>query len=237
MVGTRVERQKERPAQSQAELAGDAIALLGIADGLRAIRAAALPSTPAEDYCLWVRSLIDQHGASDPRLNRARLLAADLLDEQGRLGRQLAQTDDLRVAALDLCLWQTWPHALRTMAHPEASARRQLFHRLLSDPAPLAGELLHAAAWLCALEVLTADLAAASVPDVHQVARILAATQGSFRRWRWEDKATRKGVMRARWLIDKEADIQAFLLAVLYPYFGHTTEVTNLSQGHNKLDF
>jgi hypothetical protein len=224
-------RQKERPAQTQAELAGDAISLLGIADGLRAIRLAALASSSTEEFCLWVRSLIEHHGASDRRLNRARLLAADLLDGQGRLGRQLAQADDLRLDALDLCFWQVWPDALRTMVHPEASARRQLFHRLLSEPAPSAGEVLHAAAWLCALDVLTADLAATYIPDAHEIARVLAATQGSFRRWRWEDKATRRGVMPARWLIDKEADIQAFLLAVLYPYFGDQLEDEQFLQG------
>lgn len=226
-----IARQKERSAQTQAELAGDAIALLGIADGLRTIRLAALASPSTEEFCLWVRGLVEHHGGSDRRLNRARLLAADLLDGQGRLGRQLAQADDLRVAALDLCLWQVWPDALRALAHPDASTRRELFHHLLSEPAPSGGELLYAAAWLCALDVLTADLAATYVPDAHQVARILAATQGSFRRWRWEDKATRKGVMPARWLIDKEADIQAFLLAVLYPYFGHQLEDEQFLQG------
>jgi hypothetical protein len=66
------------------------------------------------------------------------------------------------------------------------------------------------------LDVLIDEIAASAVPDANQVARILAATQGSFRRWRWEEKATRKGVMPARWLIDKEADIQAFLLDLLY---------------------
>jgi hypothetical protein len=79
--------------------------------------------------------------------------------------------------------------------------------------------------------MLAADFAASAVPDAHQVVRILAATQGSFRRWRWESKATRKGAMPARWLIDKEADIQAFLLAVLYPYFGDQLEDEQYLQG------
>ena len=91
--------------------------------------------------------------------------------------------------------------------------------------------MLHAGAWLCALDVLTADLAAASVPDAHHVVRLLAATQGSFPRWRWEEKPTRKGAAPARWLIDKEADIQAFLLAVLYPYFGEQLEDEQYLQG------
>lgn len=226
-----VARQQGRSAQSQAELAGDAIALLGVADGLRALKLKGLLPDSADGPCSWVRSLLDQHGASDPKLSRARLLAGDLLDGQGRLGRQLAQSDDLRAAALDLCLWQTWHDVLRTIEHPIGLIRRNLFKRLLSEPAPAAGEVLHSAAWLCALDVLTADLAAASVPDAHQVARILAATQGSFRRWRWEDKSTRKGAEPTRWLIDKEADIQAFLLAVLYPYFGEQLEDEQYLQG------
>lgn len=227
-----IERQRERSAHSQAELAGDAIALLGIADGLQALRLGGLLPNSDGGPCLWVRGLLDQHGASDPRLSRARLLAGDLLDSQGRFGRQLAQSDDLRAAALDLCLWQAWPDVLRTAEHPDAPARRNLFMRLLSDPAPAEGEVLHAGAWLCALEVLTADLAATLVPDAHHVARILAATQGSFRRWRWEEKPTRKDAAPARWLIDKEADIQAFLLAVLYPYFGEQLEDEQYLQGY-----
>lgn len=214
-----VERQRERPAHSQAELAGDAIALLGIADGLRAITRARFEAHSLDESRTWVCGLLNQHGASDPRLNRARLLAGDLLDGQGRLGKQLAQSDDPRVAALDLALWRAWRDVLRTMTHPDTPARRQLFKRLLSDPSPAEGEVLHAAIWLCALDALADDAAASAVPDVHQVARILAATQGSFRRWRWEEQSTRKGTMPARWLIDKEADVQAFLLAVLYPYF------------------
>jgi len=227
-----IERQRERSTHSQAELAGDAIALLGIADGLRALMLDGLLPDSDSGPCLWVRSLLEQHGASDPRLNRARLLAGDLLDGQGRFGRQLSQSEDLRAAALDLCLWRAWPDALRTVEHPDAPARRNLFMRLLSDPAPADGEVLHAGAWLCALDVLTADLAAASVPDAHHVARILAATQGSFRRWRWEDRPTRKGAASARWLIDKEADIQAFLLAILYPYFGEQLEDEQYLQGY-----
>jgi len=227
-----IERQRARSAQSQAELAGDAIALLGIADGLRALSQGPLSPDSPNDPRLWIRSLLDQHGASDPRLSRVRLLAGDLLDGQGRFGRQLATSDDVRVAALDLCLWQTWLDVLRTMKHPDASVRRKLFKRLLSEPVPTEGEVLHAAAWLCALDVLTSDLAADFVPDAHRVARILKATQGSFRRWRWEDKPARKEAGPVRWLIDKEADIQAFLLAVLYPYFGEQLQDEQYLQGY-----
>jgi hypothetical protein len=226
-----IERERERPADKRAQLAGDAMALLGVSDGLRAISQAYPTIESLEAAKTWLRELLEQHGGSDTRLNKARLLAYDLLDAQGRFGQQLAYAADPRVAALDLCLWQNWPDVLRNVGLPDTDKRRALFKWLLTDPPPNEGELLHAASWLCGLDVLTDEIAASAVPDANQVARILAATQGSFRRWRWEGNATRKGVMPARWLIDKEADIQAFLLAVLYPYFGDQLQDEQYLQG------
>lgn len=227
-----IEQQRDRPAARQAELAGDALALLGISDGLRTVSQGLQPDAQRfEAASTWVRELLEQHGGSDARLGRARLLASDLLDEQGRFGRQLAQSDDARVAALDLCLWRSWADFLRNVEQPDAARRRQLFKTLLTAQPPGEGELLHAASWLCALDVLTDEIAAAAVPDAGQIARILAETQGSFRRWRWEEKATRQKTMPARWLIDKEADVQAFLLAVLYPYFRDQLEDEQYLQG------
>lgn len=219
-----IEQQRGRPAGRQTEIARDALALLGIADGLRAISDADPNVEGLAAGKTWVTNLLDQHGASDARLSRARALASDLLDDQGRFGRHLAQSDDAEVAALDLSLWRGWPDILRNVDHPDAARRRELFKALLTARLPGAGELVQAATWLCALDVLVDDIAAAAVPDAHQVARILSATQGSFRRWRWETDATRKDTPPARWLIDKEADVQAFLFAVLYPYFGDQLE-------------
>ena len=215
-----IDQQRDRPASKHAELARDAVALLGIGDGLRAISEDAQQNAAAQEAAkAWSRELLERHGGSDPLHGRARLLASDLLDDQGRFGRQLAHSDDTRVAALDLCLWRTWPDVLRNVEHPETSRRRELFKRLLTAPVPGQGELICAASWLVALDVLTDRIAAVAVPDATQVAQILAETQGSFRRWRWEKKATRKNAIPARWLIDKEPDVQAFLLAMLYPYF------------------
>lgn len=227
-----IEQQRGRPAPRHAEFAGDALALLGVADGLRAVAQRGQPDAQRLEVArTWVRELLEQHAGSDKRLNRARLLASDLLEEQGRFGRRLAQSDDVRVAALDLCLWRTWTDVLRTIEHPDTEQRRELFKALLMAQPPGEGELLHAASWLCALSVLTDEIAVAAVPDAHQVARILAATQGSFRRWRWEDRSTRQSTMPARWLIDKEADVQAFLMAVLYPYFVDQLEDEQYLQG------
>jgi hypothetical protein len=227
-----IEQQRARPQPRQTELAGDSLALLGIADGLRAVsRSSDAHGERRRAAQAWVRELLEQHGGTDARIGHCRLLAGDLLEDQGRFGRNLSQSDDPGVAAFDLCLWRSWPDVLRNVQHPDTARRRSLFKALLTAQPPGAGELLHAASWLCALDVLTSEIAASAVPDAHQVARILAETQGSFRRWRWEEAATRKDAMPARWLIDKEADVQAFLLAVLYPYFVDQLEDEQYLQG------
>jgi hypothetical protein len=226
-----IERQQERSPAAQAELSGDAIALLGIADGLRAMDGRGLMPHVVRDAKTWVLELLEHHAGSDPRMNRARLLAGDLLDGQGRFGPHLAKSDELLVAALDLCLWMTWPDVLKFVEHPDVERRRAIFSDLVILPAPTEGEVLRATVWLSALHALTIGIAKAAVQDVHDVARILERTQGSFRRWRWEQESSRKHTAPARWLLDKEADVQAFLLAVLYPYFGEDLQDEQYLQG------
>ena len=220
-----VEQQRSRPARRQAELAGDALALLGIADGIRAVgEIGGLDAEGLEGAREWTRELLEQHGGSEMRLGRARLLASDLLDDEGRFGPRVGQSGDAWVAALDLCLWRGWTEVLQNVKHGDASQRRRLFKELLTAPPPGHGEVVHAASWLCALDVLTDEMAEAVVPDANRVVRILARTQGSFRRWRWEKTKGGERKMKARWLIDNEADVQGFLLSVLYPYFGDDLE-------------
>ena len=227
-----IEQQRGRPSQRQAELAGDTLALLGIADGLSTVEKKGQPDVQRlEAAQTWIRKLLEQYGESDVWLGQARLLASDLLNDQGRFGRRLAQSDDVRVAALDLCLWQSWTDVLRNVEHPDTGQQCELLKTLLTTQPPSKGDLLRATIWLCALDVLIGEIAATVVPDANQVARILAETQGSFQRWRWEKNATRRKTMPARWLIDKEADVQAFLLAVLYPYFVDHLEDEQYLQG------
>ena len=215
-----ITHQRGRPAQRQAEIAADALALLGIADGLRTV--SKIGSANVEQLATakkWIRDLLDHHGGCDARLTRARYLASDLLDDQGRFGRRLLQSDDVWVAAVDLSLWRCWKDVLRSVEHPDTEQRRKLLKGLLTAHPPGDGEVLHAASWLSALDALIDKFAASAVPHEHQVVRMLAQTQGSFLRWRWEATSTRRSAMPTRWLIDKEADVQSFLLAVLYPHF------------------
>jgi hypothetical protein len=226
-----IDRQCERSSASQAQLAGDAIALLGIADGLRAIERNKVATEHVERAKDWVLDLIEQHAGSDIRINRARLLAGDFLDGQGRFGLQLAKSDEPVTAALDICLWRVWPDVLKFAVHPGTERRRLLFSDLLILPAPTEGEVLRATIWLSALNVLINEAASATIKDAHQVVRILELTQSSFRRWRWEQESTRKRTAPTRWLIDKEADVQAFLLAILSPYFGDDLRDEQYLQG------
>ncbi len=227
-----IDQQRDRAPERQTELAGNSIALLGIADGLQSVEAWGQTNAEhLEAAKRWVRELLDRHGEQDMSMGRVRLLVHDLLDVNGRFGTSLAQSTDMRVAALDLCLWQSWPDVLRNVGQPKPEQRRELFKALLTEQLPDRGDLLHAVSWLCALNVLTAQFAAVVVPDENHVAQILANTQGSFKRWRWEKNATRKDTAVARWVIDKEVDVQAFLLAVLYPYFGDQLRDEQYLQG------
>jgi len=64
-----IERQRERPAATQAQLAGDAVALLGVSDGLRTIAQAYPTMVSLHAAKTWLRGLLEHHGGSDTRLN------------------------------------------------------------------------------------------------------------------------------------------------------------------------
>ena len=49
---------------------------------------------------------------------------------------------------------------------------------------------------------------------------MLASVQHSLKRWKWEDKGSRKDAAPTRWLIDDEYDVQSLLWAILYPIYG-----------------
>lgn len=227
-----IEQQRSRPGSALSQLGGDTLVLLGLADGLHAIE-----QRPQADgqrintAKAWVKDLLGRFGSADPRFAKARLFAADLLEPQGRFGQQLVISDDVESSALELCLYRAWSGQLRSVRQPDVELRRALFKKLLANVSPGAGELAFAASWLCALDVLLDELARESILDVNRVVQILKETQGSLRRWRWESAPTRKGAIAARWLIDKEADVQSFLLAVLYPYFGKQLEDEQFLRG------
>jgi len=91
---------------------------------------------------------------------------------------------------------------------------------LLSTPMPADGDMERAAIWLAALRHLVRRISTALVPTYESLAETLKAAQSALRRWVWDSKPNRQGIGPARWLIDDESHVQAFLWAILEPRFG-----------------
>lgn len=209
-----IARLRGRPGAVTGQILGDDLALLGIADGLNWIGGA----MNAADARRWLASCVDATQASHHWTGRARLLAADLMDGRGRL-KVAAPTGDVDAEALEHALRKVWPLALRLAPVPSDEQRIGSMTDLLRREAPVTGELERAVAWSLSISALAGEAATALVPTVDEVAAILRATQGALKRWPWEDDGPR-GKLGARWLIDREAHVQAFLYAILYPRFG-----------------
>ena len=211
-----VERIRGRPRAGRDPLAGDDIALLGIAEGLARL---AVEGRVVADAVAWLITIADGPASGPDWTRRARALAADRLDGRGRL-RADVDTGDVDVFALDLCLRRAWPAQFHGTGHPSRPAQQGLLARLLIEPAPGAGELERGAVWLTAATALVQAAVLELVPDFDRVVDLLEHTQGALKRWVWDEKAARQGTVPAHWLIDSEAHVQAFLWAMLYPAFG-----------------
>jgi hypothetical protein len=211
-----VERIRGRPRAGRDPLAGDDIALLGIGEGLARLAAEGRALAGAAE---WLTGIADGPASGPEWTRRARTLAADRLDGRGRL-RADVDIADVDAFALDLCLRRAWPARFQGTGQPGRAAQQDLLARLLVEPAPVVGELERGAVWLTAANTLVQAAVLDLVPDVDRVVDLLERTQGALRRWVWDEKAARQGVAPARWLIDSEAHVQAFLWAMLYPAFG-----------------
>jgi hypothetical protein len=210
-----VDRLRGRPSGGRDQLRDDDLAVLGIAAGISAI---STTGDVAAERRTWLLAIASETADPSAWSHRARQLAADLLDGAGRMRADPRGSAD--ALALDLVLRHAWPTAFATTAPITADQRRLLMEDLLSMPLPADGELERAAVWLGALTLLVRGVAAELVPDIHTLIKTLKATQSALRRWIWDVKPNRTGVAPARWLIDTEAHVQAFLWAVLEPHFG-----------------
>jgi hypothetical protein len=220
-----------RGRSSAGHVSDDDIAVLGIADGLSRIRDA---DDQVAELGAWLISLVDSEPHGDLWSARMRPLAVDLLDDRGRL-RASPDTEGCDPMALEICLRQAWPSAFRRVGPPNDGQRRALMADLLSRDVPMPGELDRAAVWLSALRALVGEAAAALVPAIEDVVRALRATQGGLKRWVWEQKRGRRNTMPAKWLIDDEPHVQAFLWAALYPMFGGELRDEQYLPGYGQL--
>lgn len=199
--------------------AEDDVAILGVADGLNRLTAAdGVAHQDLAELCTWLAELIRSTPVRQHWSRRMRVLASDLLDPRGRMrvGLGAGDTDNL---ALDLALQNVWPQAFTGPLQLSHDAQIHLVRSLLTDPCPSAGDVPRVAVWLRALSSLV-DMATSSLaPSVSDTARILRNVQHALKRWRWEERSSRRSVLPARWLIDDEYDVQALLWTILYPIY------------------
>jgi hypothetical protein len=209
-----LDRLRQRPVVALDALATDDLALLGMADGLHALTVDPRSVTMKT----WLANVINSRVGSDEFSMRLRSLALDLLDERGRLRAEVTG-DHPDVLALELIAQKAWPHAFVGASPVSTDARKRLFSALLETNSAHLGDVEMTALHLAALMRLFDDAAAATLPTIDDLVRILRDTQTSLKRWVWQTKGRRSGAEPARWLIDAEPHVQAFLWAVLYPSF------------------
>lgn len=225
-----IERVRGRPTGGREQLGDDDIALLGIGHGLNVLD----PDRAAPDVARrWLLSLADENGTAQTWTRRARFLAADLLDQGGRLRAEPSESMD--ILALDLALRRGWNMAYATVSQIDRSRQQDLMAALLTSPLPQEGDLERAAVWTAALRILAGRAATELVPDVDALVETLIATQSAFRRWVWDTKPNRNAVTPARWLIDNEAHVQSFLWAILEPRFGDQLRDEQYLPGYGQL--
>jgi hypothetical protein len=210
-----VDRISGRPKNGREQLRHDDIAMLGIANGLS--RCDGSDSATA-DRKRWLLEIIAETGHHVAWSLRARQLAGDLLDGAGRL--RADTTDDPNARALDLVLRNAWPQPYHRTSLIGAEERREILSALLTTKAPPDGELERNTVWLASLHLLAKRMASEIVPDFNTLVEALKATQSALRRWVWDERPNRSGIGPARWLIDDESHVQAFLWAILEPRFG-----------------
>lgn len=210
-----VDRLRGRSKGGRDQLGTDDLALLGIATG---IAAADDTDGLGSERRKWLLGIANENSEPTVWSNRARQLAADLLDGAGRL--RADPQDSADALATDLVLRKRWPDAFATVPPIAVERLRGLMASLLSSPSPAEGDLERATIWLATLDLLIGRMSAELVPDYSSLVAMLEATQSAFRRWVWDARPNRGGIGPARWLIDTEAHVQAFLWAVLEPRFG-----------------
>lgn len=210
-------RLRSRTPSQLHDLAEDDVAVLGIACGIARLRGA--NHTSVEDAGAWLINLVK--GAPDNNLwtSRLRALAEELLDPKGLL-RVSPDLDDLDEAALEIALNAVWPAAFQSATWLTPGSQANLLRYLLTEEAPLLGELERSAVWLKALDVIVTNTCQAFVPTISETVRLLNRIQHGLKRWVWKENPSRKGAPPSRWLIDNEYDVQAMLWAILYPVYG-----------------
>jgi hypothetical protein len=210
-------RLQERSSTSFFKFLEDDVAVLGVADGIAKLLSIQVQS--AIQVKSWLIGLLNDFAPRNLWSSRMRDLAADLLDDRGRLREKIVENDTTKFA-LELSLFSSWSQAFRNSSYPEPQVRNYVLKSIISDPIPCQGDIEQATVWLKAVDILVDESVEILTPAVSDIVRLLERTQHSFKRWVWETHSRRSQVDPACWLIDNEAHVQSFLWSVLYPIFG-----------------
>jgi hypothetical protein len=208
-----ISRLRQRSGSGQAPLAGDDVALLGLADALAKLTE--YSSIDVSDARLWLLRIIADTRESQQWSMRMRALAGDLLDHRGRL-RVLSEQMSTDALALELVLRALWPQVFAGIPIPQYQPQL-LLRTLILDTFPDDSE--RSATWLRCLDLVINDTCASLTHTISDTSRVLMSIQHALKRWSYEEKAHRHGIAPIRWIIDDEYDVQSLLWSILYPIY------------------
>ena len=142
-------------------LAGDDVAIIGIANGLTLIKQ--IHPEEIDTAQKWLIHIIDTQAKAKLWSYRMRDLAGDLLDGRGRL-RTNVGIEDFSAHALELVLRNRWPEVYKQVPPPESQYYEKLLKSLLTISLDESVELEKAAVWLKALDLSKDHLIGAVLP-------------------------------------------------------------------------
>lgn len=190
-----INRLMQRSNKALETLAGDDVAILGLAAGLSTILKEQNHDVLFSEQKGWLLKIVDKNVEKHVWSYRLRHLAGDLLDNRGRLRTSPIQ-NDLNVKSLEVCLRVVWPEQFSSIPPCSWEEYRQLMGELLVGLADDI-DIERAAIWLKAIDVLIKQAAAILFPKTE--IETLAISQLSAIKEKLDKKAERQ-TNRIIWL-------------------------------------
>lgn len=147
-----IKRQQSRSEKALEALSSDDVALLGIADGLSAIRRY-YPESEMRQIQDWLLDLINKEPKRNLWTSRLRDLAGDLLDKLGRL-KTPPLWNDLGSATLELVLRASWPNEFIDVELPSRDVYKEIFADLMKRGMPAAEQVEEITVWIRSFDLL-----------------------------------------------------------------------------------
>ena len=147
-----IKRQQNRSEKALEALSSDDVALLGIADGISAIRKY-FPESEMHQIQEWLLDLINKEPKRNLWTSRLRDLAGDLLDRLGRL-RTPPPWSNLSSATLELVLRASWPNEFIDVELPSRDVYKEIFTDLMKRGMPTAEQVEEITVWIRSFDLL-----------------------------------------------------------------------------------